>query len=59
VTRLNTELRKIIDSPEIKSRLASVGFEAFSSTPQQLGDTIRDELIKWKGMVKEAGLKSQ
>jgi tripartite-type tricarboxylate transporter receptor subunit TctC len=31
VVQLNRELRKIIDSPDIKSKLGNVGFEAFSS----------------------------
>ena len=34
VTQLNTELRKIIDGPEVKSMLGNVGFEAFSSSPR-------------------------
>src|SRR4029077_20665032 len=32
VTRLNGELRKIIDDPDIKGKLKNVGFEAFSSS---------------------------
>src|SRR5215470_1325476 len=34
VTRLNGELRRIIDDPVVKKRLINVGFEAFSSTPE-------------------------
>ncbi len=56
VTRLNTELRKIIDSPEVKKTLGHVGFEAFSSTPGELGDTIKVQLNKWGKMVKDAGI---
>jgi len=33
VTRLNAELRKIIDNAEIKARIGTLGFELFSSTP--------------------------
>ncbi len=36
VTRLNTELRKIIDNPEVKAQIAATGFEAFSSSPEEL-----------------------
>jgi tripartite-type tricarboxylate transporter receptor subunit TctC len=56
VTRLNTELRKIIDSPEIKKMLGRVGFEAFSSSPQEMQDTIKVQLGKWGKMVKDAGI---
>ncbi len=41
VTRLNTELRKIIDDPEIKAQIAATGFEAFSSSTEEL-DSVRE-----------------
>ena len=41
VTKLNNTLRPIIDSPAIKTTLARVGFEAFSSSPKELDDFIR------------------
>jgi tripartite-type tricarboxylate transporter receptor subunit TctC len=56
VTRLNTELRKIIDSPDIRKMLGRVGFEAFSSSPQEMQDTIKVQLGKWGKMVKDAGI---
>ena len=56
VTRLNTELRKIIDSPDIKKMLGRVGFEAFSSSPQEMQNTIKVQLGKWGKMVKDAGI---
>ena len=59
VTRLNTELRKIIDSPDIKKALGRVGFEAFSSSPEELGNTIKVQLGKWGKMVKDAGIDPQ
>jgi len=57
VARLNTELRKIIDNPEIKAKLKTVGFEAFSSTPDELGDFIKVQLEKWRKMVADSGIK--
>jgi tripartite-type tricarboxylate transporter receptor subunit TctC len=59
VTRLNTELRKIIDSPDIKSKLARVGFEAFSSSTDDFAGTIKSELVKWKQMVKDADIQAE
>jgi tripartite-type tricarboxylate transporter receptor subunit TctC len=57
VARLNAELRKIIDDPAIKAKLKTVGFEAFSSTPDELGDYIKVQLEKWRKMVAESGVK--
>jgi len=59
VTRLNTELRKIIDDPEVKGSLGRVGFEAFSSTPKEFADTIKVQLGKWGKMVKDAGIQAE
>jgi tripartite-type tricarboxylate transporter receptor subunit TctC len=56
VTRLNTELRKIIDNPDIKKMLGRVGFEAFSSSPKEMEDTIKVQLGKWGKMIKDAGI---
>jgi tripartite-type tricarboxylate transporter receptor subunit TctC len=59
VTRLNTELRRIIDSPEVQTKLRNVGFEAFSSSPQELDTFVKFQLEKWAKMVKDAGIQPQ
>jgi tripartite-type tricarboxylate transporter receptor subunit TctC len=59
LNRLNTELRKIIDDPAIKKKLTNVGFEAFSSTREQFQTTIKEELVAWKKMVDDSGLKPE
>jgi tripartite-type tricarboxylate transporter receptor subunit TctC len=59
VTRLNSELRRIIDSPEVKSQLGNVGFEAFSSPPDEFGSFIKAQLGKWGTMVKDAGIQPE
>jgi len=56
VTRLNVELRKIIDSPDVKSKLSTVGFEAFSSSPEEFGGFVQGQLGKWGKMIKDAGI---
>jgi putative tricarboxylic transport membrane protein len=57
VAKLNGALRKVIDSPDVQKRFKNVGFEGFSSTPQELGDYIKSELVSWGKMVKDAGIK--
>jgi len=58
VTKLNVALRKVIDSPQVQAKFKNVGFEGFSSTPQELGDYMKAELVDWGKMVKDAGIKS-
>ena len=59
VARLNSELRKVIDSADVKKRLGNVGFEAFSSTPEELGDFVQVQLGNWSKMVKAAGIQPE
>ncbi len=59
VGRLNGELRKIIDDPEVKARLATIGFEGFSSSPDELDQFVKAQLVKWTRMIKDAGIQPE
>jgi tripartite-type tricarboxylate transporter receptor subunit TctC len=59
VIRLNAEMRRIIDDPPIKARIGELGFEAFSSTPEELGDFVQAQLVHWGKMIKEAGIEPE
>ena len=59
ITLLNTELRKIIDSAEVKSTLGNAGFEAFSSSPEELAELVKEQLGKWGKMIKDAGIQPE
>jgi len=59
VIQLNGELRKIIDDPEVKARLGALGFEAFSSTPEEFGEFVKAQLVKWTKMIKDAGIEPE
>ena len=59
IATLNGALRKIIDSPEVQAKFKNVGFEGFSSTPEEFGNFIKVQLGEWGKMVKEAGLSPQ
>jgi tripartite-type tricarboxylate transporter receptor subunit TctC len=58
VNKLNAALRPIIDSKEVQAKFKNVGFEGFSSTPQELGDFIKAQLAEWQKMIKDAGIQS-
>jgi tripartite-type tricarboxylate transporter receptor subunit TctC len=59
VSELNTQLRKIIDSADVKSKLGNVGFEAFSSSPEEFADFVKVQLGKWGKMVMDAGIQPE
>jgi tripartite-type tricarboxylate transporter receptor subunit TctC len=59
VNRLNTELRKIIDNPDVKAKIALLGFEAFSSSTDELAEHVKVQLVKWTKMIKDAGIQPE
>ena len=56
VTKLNGALRDVIDSSDVQAKFKNVGFEGFSSTPEELGAFMKVQLGKWQQMVKDAGI---
>ncbi len=59
VGKLNAELVQIVADPAIRARLAGLGFDAFSSTPDELKTFVASELVKWARLIKEARIEPQ
>ncbi len=59
VVRLNTEIRKIVERPDIKSQLAERGMEAFSGTPEEFDAFLREQLVLWEKLITAAGIEKQ
>jgi tripartite-type tricarboxylate transporter receptor subunit TctC len=57
ITRLNTEVNKIVQSPEVRDRLLAQGAEPMTGTPQAFGEFMRAEMAKWAPVVRQAGVK--
>ena len=56
VARLNRELVAALGQPDLRERLASQGGDAVSSTPEQFGAFITDELKKWTNVIRTANI---
>lgn len=55
VTKLNTEIVKIMRSPDVKKRLHALDIEPIGSTPDQLAAHVKTETGKWARAVKFSG----
>ena len=53
VARLNAEVIKILDLPDMKARFAEQGLETAGGTPAQLDQWIRAELERWGKVIRE------
>ncbi|WP_240655249.1 Bug family tripartite tricarboxylate transporter substrate binding protein [Rhodovarius crocodyli] len=59
VATLNGALRGIVAKAENRARLAELGFDAFSSTPEELGAFVVAEIARWGEMVRGAGIEPE
>ena len=55
--KLNTELVRILNLPEVKERFAGLGVEAVPSTQAQFAQTINSEITKFAKLIKDVGIK--
>ena len=56
ITRLNTELDRIVHEPQTEKRFAEIGGEAIGGPPSTLASLIHDEIPRWRRVAKEAGI---
>ena len=54
VERLNTEMVKLLQVPEVKEQLLQQGAYALSTTPQETAERIRKEIGMWATVIQEA-----
>ena len=59
VSRLNSELNKILDMPDIRRSFAQQGAEAAGGTPERFERFMREESARWRVVVKQAGIKPE
>lgn len=59
IERLHAESVKIVNSEEVKKLFLRSGMEAEGNTPKEFAETIREEVDKWKKLVKSAGIQPQ
>jgi tripartite-type tricarboxylate transporter receptor subunit TctC len=56
IDKLNREMVKIVQSPDVKAAFLRDGLESVGDTPEEFGKIIRAELAKWSKLVKAAGI---
>ncbi len=54
VLRLNTELVKIINSPDFRKKMADIGAEPVGDTPEQMARQIKDDTERFARLVRDA-----
>ncbi len=59
VARLNAEIVKALNMPDVRERLLSQSSEPVGNSPQAFAAFIRSERDKWAGVIKRAGIRME
>jgi len=58
IARLNAEFVKIMHSPDLKERLAGMGTDVMTSTPEEFAAYLKREIAKWGEVIRKANLRA-
>jgi tripartite-type tricarboxylate transporter receptor subunit TctC len=56
IARLNAELNRALQMPDVKDRLVKLGVDVVPSTPEQIAAEVRDDVAKWSQLIKSINL---
>lgn len=59
VERLNRELVRALNSPDLRKRLTDLGAEPVGNTPEQYQAFVQNEISKWGKVIKAAGIRGE
>jgi tripartite-type tricarboxylate transporter receptor subunit TctC len=58
VRRLNADFVKVLQLPEMRSRMAEFGLTPVGNSPEEFDGIVRAEMARWAKVVKESGAKA-
>jgi tripartite-type tricarboxylate transporter receptor subunit TctC len=57
VEKLNMEIKRAVEQPDVRDKLAVLGFQPVLNTPEEFSARIRTEMAKWGKVVRDANIK--
>jgi tripartite-type tricarboxylate transporter receptor subunit TctC len=59
IKRLNQEIVKTLNMPDVKARLFKIGLETIGGTPEELAEYMKDEIVHVGKVVKDANIRDE
>lgn len=59
IATLNKAILEVLAMPETKKQLLDLGIEAKGSTPTELGDKLKADIVKWTAIIDKSGIEKQ
>jgi tripartite-type tricarboxylate transporter receptor subunit TctC len=57
VKRLNAEIVKALNLPDVREKLGALGAEIVADSPEEFSALVKSEVVKWADVVKKSGAK--
>ncbi len=59
VRRLNDEINRVLNLPEVRRSLSEQGLQAVGGTPEHFANYIQQDIVKFAGIIKKLGLRAE
>ena len=59
VLRLNQEIARALNRPDVKEKLTYAGVEAVAGSPQQFAGSVKADVVKWTKIIRDAGIREE
>jgi tripartite-type tricarboxylate transporter receptor subunit TctC len=57
IDKIYADIVKVVQLPDVKARLSNSGYDpTFSASPEEFGNTLRAEFLRWQRVIKESGM---
>jgi tripartite-type tricarboxylate transporter receptor subunit TctC len=54
---LHREIVKVLKRPDVKARLEGLGFDVVANSQEEFGTQIKEEIVKWRKVIRAANIK--
>ncbi len=58
IEKLNAEINRALQLPDVRERLAALGAEIIGGTPKEFADHVQREIPKWAKVIKDLGVQA-
>ena len=59
VAKVNADVTRILQTPDIKARFAAIGIDVTTTSPESFAELVREDYARWGKIIREAGIKTE
>lgn len=57
IQRLNREIARVLNGPDVIAKLAAAGLEPVANSPEEFASVLKADLAKWGKLIRDAGIR--